>query len=175
MRQKKYKISKEIDWDIYAKESPISGMGLFAGRTIPPGKRIVEYIGSRINKTLGKKRVREGNTFVFALDRQTDIDGSGKENIARFANHSCDPNAEAVVESGKLYLKSIKRIERNEEITYDYQCGYSETADSCTCGKKNCIGLIVHQKYRYKIRGGSEGWNQPAWDGIQEGMKSRKG
>ena len=38
MRQKKNKASKEIDWDIYAKASPISGTGLFAGRTIPPGK-----------------------------------------------------------------------------------------------------------------------------------------
>ena len=175
MRQKRPKTSRETDWDIYAKESPISGMGLFAGRTIPPGKRIVEYLGERINKTLGKKRVRDGNTFVFALDRQTDIDGSGEDNIARFANHSCDPNAEAVFEFGKLYLKSIKRIEKDEEITYDYQCGYSETADPCTCGKKNCIGLIIHQKYRYKIRGGQDGYTPPAWDGIQEGMKSRKG
>ena len=175
MRQKKNKVSKEISWDIYAGESPISGTGLFAGRTIPPGKRIVEYIGERIRKTLGKKLVRQGNTFVFALDRQTDIDGSGEDNIARFANHSCAPNAEAVVESGNLYLKSIKRIEKGEEITYDYQCGYSETAGPCTCGAKNCIGVIVHQKYRYKIRGGQDGYTPPAWDGIQEGMKSRKG
>lgn len=175
MRQKKNKVSKEIDWDIYAKASPISGTGLFAGRTIPPGKRIVEYIGEHIRKTLGKKRVAEGNTFVFALDRQMDIDGSGEDNIARFANHSCDPNAEAVVESGNLYLKSIKRIEKGEEITYDYQCAYSETADPCTCGAKSCIGVIVHQKYRYKIRGGQDGYTPRAWDGIQEGMKSRKG
>lgn len=175
MKQKKSKTVKETNWDIYAKASPISGMGLFAGRTIPAGKVIVEYIGERISKTLGKKRVREGNTFIFALGRQEDIDGSGEDNIARFANHSCDPNAEMIFQSDSLFLRSLRRIEKDEEITYDYQCAYSDEADPCTCGAKNCIGIIVHQKYRYKVRGGREGYTPRAWDGVHEGMGSHKG
>jgi histone-lysine N-methyltransferase SETD1 len=63
--------------------------------------------------------------MLFNLTNLQVIDATGKGNVARFINHSCNPNCFARV-IGKAEQKAIciyaKRfIARGEEVTYDYQ------------------------------------------------------
>src|SRR4029078_11744692 len=54
------------------------------------------------------------------------VDGSGRRNIARYANHSCRPNAESDVVKRNVILRAIRKIKPGDEITYDYGSEYFE-------------------------------------------------
>src|SRR6202011_4105279 len=51
---------------------------------------------------------------------------SVRENIARYINHACKPNAESDVRprKRKVFIRAIKNIEPGEEINYDYGTDY---------------------------------------------------
>ena len=74
--------------------SRIAGQGLFAAQDIKKGTDIIQYIGEKISKEESKRRLAEGNAYIFELNDRWDIDGSPLYNIARYINHSCDPNCE---------------------------------------------------------------------------------
>src|SRR5438045_9464511 len=54
------------------------------------------------------------------------IECSGRENIARYIDHACKPNAESDVKprKRKVFIRAIKNIEPGEEINYDYGTDY---------------------------------------------------
>jgi hypothetical protein len=49
-----------------------------------------------------------------------------RENVARYINHACKPNAESDVKprKRKVFIRAIKKIEPGEEINYDYGTDY---------------------------------------------------
>ena len=77
------------------------GFGLFASGSIRPGQLIAEYFGEVITEQAAarreKARVRSGDssTYIMGLDRGRVLDARLKGGVARFANHSCAPNATA--------------------------------------------------------------------------------
>ncbi|MDX6559539.1 MAG: uncharacterized protein QOF72_2588, partial [Blastocatellia bacterium] len=77
----------------YAIKRTRTGLGLFAVEPIAKGTRIIEYTGPRITNEEFERR--EGKYF-FGLNSKWTIDGSPRSNIARYINHSCRPNAEAL-------------------------------------------------------------------------------
>jgi SET domain-containing protein len=97
-----------------------TGLGLFATAVIAAGSFIVEYKGSRIPHAEAVRREARGSRYVFEIDSRWSIDGSSRRNIARYANHSCRPNAESDLVAGKLILRAIERIDPGTEITYHY-------------------------------------------------------
>jgi uncharacterized protein len=103
-----------------------TGLGLFATEPIGKGAFIVEYTGRRISHAEAVRREARGSRYMFEIDRRWTIDGSGRTNIARYANHSCRPNAESDLVKGKVILRAIKTIMPGEEITYDYGEEYFE-------------------------------------------------
>lgn len=99
-----------------------TGLGLFATEVIEKGKFIVEYTGPRIS---GEEVSRRRNTrYLFEVNSRWTIDGSPRWNTARYINHSCRPNAQAVVSRGRIRIKAIKRIKPGDEITYNYGKNY---------------------------------------------------
>jgi SET domain-containing protein len=75
---------------------------------------------------------------MFELDSRRTVDGSSRRNIARYANHSCHPNAQSDVVRGKVILRAIRKIRPGEEITYDYGSDYFELflrPVGCKCAK----------------------------------------
>jgi uncharacterized protein len=143
--------------------SPIAGVGAFATRPIARGTRIIEYTGERITNAEADRRYDEDkmsshHTFLFTLNRQTVVDAAIGGNEARFINHSCAPNCEAVIEDGRrIYIEAIKHIPVGEELAYDYQ--YERMDDhteqderfyACRCGAPNCRGTILAPKKRKK-------------------------
>jgi len=57
---------------------------------------------------------------MFALNKRWVIDGSPRWNVARYINHACRPNAKPVGRKGGIVIVALRRIEPDEEITYDY-------------------------------------------------------
>jgi SET domain-containing protein len=100
-----------------------TGLGLFATKSIPKGTKIIEYVGPRI---ANEEVEKSSGKYFFGLNKQWSIDGSGRENIARYANHSCEPNAEAVITRGHIWICSRRNIKEGEEITYNYGKEYFE-------------------------------------------------
>ena len=96
-----------------------AGLGLFAGEDIPREQVIIEYTGERISSDEADAR---GGLYLFTLDEDVVIDGKGRENTARYINHSCKPNAEAEIDEddNAVYIRAVKKINEGEEITYDY-------------------------------------------------------
>jgi hypothetical protein len=126
---------------------------MFATCSISPGSRVVEYAGERIDKRESMDRCEAGNQCLFYWDDQHDIDGRVDWNPARFANHSCSPNCEARREGDRIWLISIRDIQADEEITFNY--GYDLEAYRqypCRCGASNCVGFIVAEEYFELVR-----------------------
>ena len=114
-----------------------TGLGLFATAAISKGAFIVEYSGPRITHAESKLREARGARYMFELDSRWTVDGSVRSNIARYANHSCRPNAESDIVKGKVILRAIRSIAPGDEITYDYGEEYFELflAGRCRCEK----------------------------------------
>jgi uncharacterized protein len=102
-----------------------TGLGLFATRPIKKGAKIVRYFGPLLD-TKKKKDDAIENKYLFELNGRWTIDGSVRENIARYINHACKPNAESDVmpRKRKVVIRAIKNIEPGEEINYDYGTDY---------------------------------------------------
>jgi SET domain-containing protein len=141
------------------RDSPIAGVGAFATQPIRKGTRIIEYTGERISNAEADRRYDEDkmanhHTFLFTLNRQTVVDAAVGGNEARFINHSCAPNCEAVIEDAKrIYIEAIKDIPAGVELVYDYQ--YERMDDhtpgderfyACQCGAPGCRGTILAPK-----------------------------
>ena len=138
--------------------SEIQGTGAFATRTIRKGTRIIEYLGQRISWRTADKRyddekMNRHHTFLFTVDDKTCIDAGVNGNDARFLNHSCDPNCEAINDRKRIFIEAKKTIPAGTELVYDYQ--YERTDDhtaaderfyKCRCGSPNCRGTILAPK-----------------------------
>ena len=123
-------------------KSRIHGKGVFAAEPITQGTRILEYTGERIAKEEATRRIIQGNTYIFYFDASYDIDGSTRQNRARYINHSCDPNCETDMKDGGIWIITLRDITVGEELSYDYGyelVGYEKRP--CRCGARNCWGI----------------------------------
>jgi SET domain-containing protein len=138
--------------------SAIHGRGVFALRPIRKGARVVEYVGERISQREADCRHTSENgwaphTMLFGVDGKTVIDATWKGNSARWINHSCSPNCEAVDDDGRIYIEAIRNIRTGEELTYDYNLVLDEphtlaakSAHACHCGAQRCRGTLLGKK-----------------------------
>ncbi|HYV98000.1 MAG TPA: SET domain-containing protein-lysine N-methyltransferase [Gemmatimonadaceae bacterium] len=146
------------------RQSKISGRGAFATRRIRKGQRIIEYVGEIITEKEADRRYPDGkgdnhHTFLFELDEGKVIDASYHGNEARFINHSCDPNCEAIDEENHIFIFARRNIQPGVELAYDYSYARSasdgpeeEAQYPCYCGSKRCRGTIMEPKKRKRKR-----------------------
>lgn len=102
-----------------------TGLGLFATNEYGKGDLIVEYIGEVVSQDEANRR---GGKYLFELNDRWTIDGKGRENIARYINHSCRPNAypELSEDETQVHIYAKRKISPGEEITYHYGKDYFE-------------------------------------------------
>ena len=144
---------------IVKKRSSIHGYGIFAKTNIPKGIRVIEYIGEKITKAeaerrgpllieYAKKHHQQGAVYLFELNKKYDIDGHVHYNIAKFVNHSCDPNCEVDIIRGRIWVIAMRDIQKGEELFYNY--GYdleSYGEHPCHCGSRRCVGHIINEEH----------------------------
>jgi len=142
--------------DVYPIKTENRGWGLCAGSDIKKDTFIMQYIGEiySLDSEYGKKKMKEYKdkecTYLMDLpnnNKHEVIDPTKKGNMARFINHSCDPNCE----TRKWHIKSelcigifAKRdIKEDEELTFNYDFDLNKTRyQKCLCGAKNCRGYL---------------------------------
>lgn len=112
----KYSCPRPPQFNLKVKKGT-SGLGLFAEEAIPKGRFIIEYYG---NVVTDDEAQYIGGRYLFELGNGKTIDGTIRENKARYANHSCKPNAEVRIQASRVFVFSTKNIKAGEEIVYDY-------------------------------------------------------
>ncbi|HAZ15914.1 MAG TPA: SET domain-containing protein-lysine N-methyltransferase [Parachlamydiales bacterium] len=144
--ERRKKIERERKWlgGFYAKEmenelfplfeirwiDATIGYGVFAQEEIQPGRFVGEYTGF-----VRKKRLffYKSSNYCFGLETHMGfwgfvIDAEKGGNLTRFINHSDQPNLEpiGVFWKGSLHiiLRSLKKIQKGEQLTYDYGADY---------------------------------------------------
>jgi SET domain-containing protein len=150
---------------IVARRSPIHGNGVFAVAPIKKGEEIIEYKGTLMTHDEADDMYGDGgetgHTFLFTLNDDYIIDANRKGNIARWINHSCNPNCEAFVEENekgnsrkdRVIIEAKRNIKAGEELTYDYGI-VLEVAHTarlkklwvCLCGSPKCTGTLLKPK-----------------------------
>ena len=140
------------------RRSGIHGRGVFALIDIPKGTRVMEYIGERITHREADRRYaaeheHSPHTMLFAVNDKVVIDATRRGNAARFINHSCAPNCEAIEEDGRVFIETLKKIAPGEELTYDYNLVLEERhtpamkkMHACYCGSRRCRGTLLGNK-----------------------------
>jgi hypothetical protein len=134
--------------------SPIHGKGVFALRPIQRGDVIVEYRGERVSSEEAARRYQRSRgypfTYLFEVDEDTVIDAAVGGNAARFINHACSPNCEAVDDDGRILIQARRDIAPGEELTYDYRLEVDERVTqrlrklfACNCGSRRCRGTLL--------------------------------
>lgn len=148
-------------WEV--RSSGIHNHGLFATQWIAQGTQIIEYLGERIPKELSSQRALEwekkarkqgqGLVYIFELNDEWDLDGNVEYNPAKYSNHHCEPNCEAVNYDDHIWLVASRDILANEELTFDYGYAIDSFLDHpCRCGAASCPGYIVRKDQRWRVR-----------------------
>ncbi|CAD7699253.1 unnamed protein product [Ostreobium quekettii] len=143
------------------------GWGVRALEGIPMGAYVCTYVGEVLHHQNAEKLTDK--RYLFDLCKRTDmtddnqyldvpmdnvevtyaVNAKHRGNIARFINHSCDPNlyVQPVLSDHhqkdlpKICLFSMKAISKGEELTYDYGYQYvmNHLGGGCHCGSSRCI------------------------------------
>ena len=141
---------------VIVRGSEIHGKGVFAGRNIAKGARIIEYKGRLITEDEADKRYGDdetNHTFLFLLDNDMVIDAYRDGNSARWINHSCNPNCEPVEEGNRLYIHAVRNIKAGEELAYEYNLVIEDRYTpaikklyACRCGARKCHGTFLARR-----------------------------
>lgn len=145
---------------IQARKSGVHGRGVFAVQDIAEGETLIEYVGEIITWKEALRRHPHdpkdpNHTFYFHIDEDHVIDAKFGGNSSRWINHSCDPNCEAEVEDGRVFIRALRNIPAGDELFYDYGLVIDEPYTArlkkqfpCWCGSKNCRGTLLAPKKR---------------------------
>jgi uncharacterized protein len=153
------------------RKSSIHGNGVFAAVEIALGEQVIEYRGERISSeraaALYGNNSEHGHTFLFTLNDKFLVDGGVNGNAARWINHSCAPNLEAVLyvnknyeeEKDKLFLEALRPIGVGEELTFDYGIRLEQRHSArlkkvwaCRCGAPECTGTMLKPKLNKRAK-----------------------
>jgi SET domain-containing protein len=113
----------------------LTGLGLFATRPIKKKARIAEYRGPRLGIDAALKAEKSGNRYLYEVNSKITINGAGHGNIARYFNHSCNPNCDTFIRDRRVFIRTLRNIKPEEELTYDYGRDYLKNV----IGLSNCL------------------------------------
>lgn len=127
--------SRDTTKDVAVKRSS-AGLGLFAARDFAKGETVIEYVGNRVPAS--RESVGD-NRYLFSVNSRWDIDGRPRWNTARYVNHSCRPNCEAVNRRGRIFIVTRRKVRKGDELSYDYGKDYfDEFIRPVGCRCKKC-------------------------------------
>ncbi|MQL70555.1 hypothetical protein Taro_002848, partial [Colocasia esculenta] len=132
--------------------SKIHDWGLVALESIEAEDFVIEYVGELIRRQISEIRERQyekmgiGSSYLFRLDDDYVVDATKRGGIARFINHSCEPNCYTKVvtvdSQKKIFIYAKRHISAGEEITYNYKFPLEENKIPCNCGSRRCRGSM---------------------------------
>lgn len=129
------------------------GWGLKTLTDLKKGQFVIEYVGEMINEEEYRRRIqrkheeKDENFYFLIIDKDRLLDAGPKGNVARFMNHSCQPNCETqkwtVNGDTRVGLFALQDIPANTELTFNYNLESIGTdRKPCMCRAPNCSGFI---------------------------------
>ncbi|GKB52943.1 histone-lysine N-methyltransferase, H3 lysine-9 specific SUVH4 isoform X1, partial [Tanacetum coccineum] len=145
-------------------------------------EQTIKGIGGR-ERRLGAGSVKSENVAVDEKESEPEfcIDAGSIGNVARFINHSCDPNlfVQCVVSShhelklARIVLVAAENIPPKKELTYDYGYALNSVVDennmvkTLTCHLKwmalERLSLVVHESAEEEQNSNSKAPRLPRW------------
>lgn len=132
--------------------SKIHDWGLVALEPIDADDFVIEYVGELIRRRISDIREVQyeemgiGSSYLFRLDDGYVVDATKRGGLARFINHSCEPNCytKVITLDGqkKIFIYAKRHIFIGEELTYNYKFPLEEQKIPCNCGSKRCRGSM---------------------------------
>ncbi|XP_051126470.1 histone-lysine N-methyltransferase ASHH1 [Andrographis paniculata] len=163
------------------------GWGLLADENVKAGQFIIEYCGEVISS---EEAMQRSNTYeaqglrdayIISLNANFFIDATKKGSLARFINHSCQPNCETrkwtVLGETRVGIFAKFDISAGTELAYDYNFEwYGGATVRCLCGAPNCslfLGAKSHgfQEYNHVWEDGDVRYqveNIPLYDSAED-------
>lgn len=163
-----------------------TGLGIFATRPIKKRQTIAEYRGKMLGVDAAIKAEKSGNRYLYEVNSKWTIDGAKRGNIARYFNHSCNPNADTFIRGKRVFVRTIKNIEPGDEITYDYGRDYLKNViglENCQCSRcrkrrakqrAEARARNLRKKKRLAAKGMSKSVKKVAVKKSKKTVKSRK-
>jgi SET domain-containing protein len=118
-----------IETIFYKKRSHTHGYGIFAGRSIQKGEKVLEMGG----EIFSKEEVTD-DMYVMQIDENFYVGTAEKGDnleLENFINHSCSPNLG--FKDGDLCLYALRDIDQDEELTWDYSTSMDEEGFDLPC------------------------------------------
>jgi hypothetical protein len=135
-----------------------STRGISVRRT-PVGRGVFATQAFKKDQVVGQMRGTVVTTDEFDPDYAVDL---GKLGVLdpwvpfRYLNHSCEPNAQIVMEPtrrgvpGTVWIETLRAIRAGEQVTIDYAWP-ADSAIRCLCGSKKCRGWVVAASHARKL------------------------
>ncbi|KAL0237400.1 hypothetical protein PCE1_000797 [Barthelona sp. PCE] len=130
--------------------SLVHAWGVVSEEPIRRDEFVCEYCGEVIRHVHASRREKDYlagglmSFYLFRLDTDVIIDPTRKGNIARYINHSCEPNCTAKIfthnNNTRIAIYALRDIAPGEELFYDYHLPWEgvKKAIPCLCGSKSC-------------------------------------
>ncbi len=146
------RITKKMWKKVEVINAGVKGLGLRAMEDLKKGDFIIEYTGIAIKKeyldNMFRRYKMERMLYIMALDNDVYIDARKKGSVARYINHSCDPNCAVhrwkVRGISRAGIFAQRDIKKGEELSFDYKWkrkrGRAPT--KCHCMSQNCRGTL---------------------------------
>ncbi|KAH7079241.1 hypothetical protein BKA63DRAFT_438980 [Paraphoma chrysanthemicola] len=141
------------DYGVEVVDTVDRGFGVRAMRMFEPHQIIVEYAGEIITQSECERRMKQVYKkdkcyYLMSFDNKMIIDAT-RGTIARFVNHSCEPNCEMIKwtvggEPRMALFAGRRGIMTGEELTYDYNFDpfSQKNIQQCRCGTESCRGVL---------------------------------
>ena len=129
-----------------------AGKGLIAGEDIKAGDLVYEYVGEAVLEKhlpkLFRRYQRERKLYIMALGDGVYLDACRKGSVARYINHSCEPNCRVdrwkVRGRLRAAIIALKDIPSGTELSFDYKWErrWGRAPTKCHCGTPSCRGTL---------------------------------
>jgi serine/threonine protein kinase len=133
-------------------EAGRKGRGLVVEEDVDVGDMILEYVGRAVpQKQLAKyfrRYQHDRRLYIMSLGDGIYIDARSKGGLARYINHSCEPNCQVQRWKVKGVLRAVvvptRSLSAGTELTFDYQWERQRgrAATKCYCGTPSCRGTL---------------------------------
>ena len=109
---------------VIRRRSAISGWGVYAAQPIKEDTRIVEYKGELVSQEEAWRREQRylprQRIWLFTVNTRWARDAAVGGNVARYINHSCNPNCYVEIYGHHIWIIASRDIRKGEELVYDY-------------------------------------------------------
>jgi hypothetical protein len=152
------RLQMNLEAPIEVRPAGTKGWGCFATAKIKRGTLVKELVGEILSEKEYVRRLSEetnkGHAYIVEIKSKTFLDCTYKGSIARFINHSCEPNCETAIwcVNGRLRVGIFarKEIDINVELSFDYRWEASAKPPTrCYCGTKSCRGFLEVYVYTF--------------------------